>query len=144
MKFLFTTGFILSFLFASAQDTTFFNKNLPEVNCFTEKDTIYLRCDIMPEFSGGYSELIRYLQRELKYPKKALQKGIEGTVSIGFTVQKDGSVSDIKVLKGITEGGLREEALRVVSKMPLWKPGMKDGKPVATRLLLPITFTLPK
>lgn len=95
----------------------------------------------MPSFQGGQEALIKYLQANISYPEEAKKKGITGTVYVSFMVKADGSVSNPKVLKGVG-GGCNEEAIRVVSGMPRWKPGMSQGKPVDVMFTLPIKFAL--
>ncbi len=82
-----------------------------------------------------------YLSENLHYPIEAKEKGIEGRVIVRFIINEDGKVSDATILKGIGSG-CDEEAKRVVMDMPLWKPGMKDGKPVKVYFTLPIQFRL--
>lgn len=95
----------------------------------------------MPEFPGGEQAMFTYLGRELKYPTEALERGIEGAVVIQFVVERDGSIGEVKVLRGIG-GGCDEEAVRVVQGMPRWSPGEQGGKKVRTSFTLPIRFQL--
>lgn len=95
----------------------------------------------MPEFSGGYPALRSYLGNNLSYPSKAIQADIQGKVIVSFTVCEDGSLCDEKIIQGLG-GGCEEEALRVIKKMPRWQPGLKDGKPVKVRYILPVVFHL--
>jgi periplasmic protein TonB len=95
----------------------------------------------MPEFPGGEEARIKFLSKNLKYPEKAREKSIEGTVYVQFVVEKDGSLTNIKVKRGIG-GGCDEECLRVVKLMPKWKPGKQNGKEVRVQYMLPIKFIL--
>ena len=95
----------------------------------------------MPEFSGGYPALRAYLGNNLNYPAKAIQADIQGKVIVSFTVCEDGSFCDDMVIQGLG-GGCEEEALRVIKKMPRWQAGLKDGKPVKVRYILPVVFHL--
>lgn len=95
--------------------------------------------DVKPEFSGGQKELIKYVSNNIKYPLAARQANIQGKVYISFIVDKDGSVKDAKVRQGIG-AGCDEEALRIVKGSPKWKPGVLNGSPVRTNMVLPITF----
>jgi protein TonB len=95
----------------------------------------------MPEFPGGDNALMRFLQQNIKYPIKALKKNIEGVVMINFVVEKDGRISKVKVTKRIG-GGCDEEALRVIRKMPRWKPGKQGGKPVPVYFDIPVNFKI--
>lgn len=97
--------------------------------------------EVMPEFPGGMPALSQYVTGELRYPKEARQRNIEGLVLVGFVVERDGSISQSNVLRGIG-GGCDEEALRVVARMPAWKPGQQGGTPVRVRYTLPLRFKL--
>lgn len=95
----------------------------------------------MPEFPGGPEALYPYIRENLKYPEKAIKQGVEGIVHLTFVVETDGTLSDIKVLRGIG-AGCDEEALRIVRGMPKWKPGKQRGKAFRVRYNLPIRFKL--
>lgn len=97
----------------------------------------------MPKFKGGDERLFRYLATKTKYPPKARKNGIEGTVLMQFIVQKDGTISNVRVLEGVHEL-LDEEAIRVISSMPKWKAGMQDGETVEVSFGLPLRFVIPK
>ena len=105
------------------------------------KDSVYSFVDQSPEFPGGVTGLTDYFSLALNYPEQAITDSIEGKIYIGFIVEKNGSVSDVKVLRGIGSG-CDEEAVRVISKMPLWSPGMLNGIPVRVSKTLPLTFSL--
>lgn len=94
-----------------------------------------------PEFPGGMVALMKYLGNNIKYPVMAKEAGIQGRVFLNFVVEPNGSISNIKVLRGIG-GGCDEEAQRVVSKMPKWTPGKQRGKAVRVSFNLPVKFTL--
>jgi len=102
---------------------------------------IFTVVEAMPEFPGGMGKLMNYLATNIKYPPLAKESGIQGRVFINFVVEPDGSISNVKVLRGIG-GGCDEEAIRVVEAMPKWKPGMQRGKPVRVSYNLPVKFTL--
>lgn len=104
-------------------------------------DSIFQIVEVMPEFPGGVDKMVDYLSNNIKYPEEAKEKGISGRVFINFVIEKDGSVNEAKVMRGIG-GGCDEEALRVVKAMPKWKPGMMKGKPVRVSYMLPINFKL--
>ncbi len=106
-----------------------------------DTDSIYNVVEVMPEFPGGMSQMATYLSENIKYPEEAKDKDISGRVFISFVIEKDGSVSSAKVMRGIG-GGCDEEALRVVKAMPKWKPGMMKGKPVRVYYVLPVFFKL--
>ena len=84
---------------------------------------------------------MKYLSENIKYPEMAKQKNTQGKVLVTFVVEKNGSISDVKVAKGIGDG-CDEEAVRVISAMPKWKPGMQNGKKVRVSFAIPISFRL--
>ncbi|MBM6758102.1 M56 family metallopeptidase [Bacteroides mediterraneensis] len=95
----------------------------------------------MPEFPGGMRAGLEFMARNLKYPTKAQEAGKQGRVIVQFIVQKDGSLSDLHVLRPV-DPWLDAEAIRVIGSMPKWKPGMQDGQAVAVKFNLPVTFAL--
>lgn len=95
----------------------------------------------MPEYPGGMRAGLEFMARNLRYPTKAQEAGKQGCVIVQFVVRKDGSLSDFKVLCPV-DPWLDAEAIRVISTMPKWKPGMQDGKPVSVKFTLPVTFML--
>lgn len=95
----------------------------------------------MPEFAGGQAALLRYLQKNLRYPSSALAAGVGGRVFMSFVVGADGRISEVTILKGLGYG-LDEEAQRVVRQMPAWVPGYQSKHPVPVRFTLPITFSI--
>ena len=95
----------------------------------------------MPEYPGGMRAGLEFMARNLRYPTKAREAGKQGRVIVQFVVRKDGSLSDFKVLRPV-DPWLDAEAIRVISTMPKWKPGMQDGKPVSVKFTLPVTFML--
>lgn len=94
---------------------------------------------VKPEFPGGYTGLLRFINSTRCYPAKAYKKGIQGRVTCSFVVNADGSVSNVQVLKGV-EPSLNAEAVRVCTKMPSWTPGSIEGQPVPVRVVYPIVF----
>ena len=105
------------------------------------EDTICATPEVDPQFPGGIEALYKYLAGNIHYPQEARDNHISGRVFVRFVVEKDGSIADAEVLRGIG-GGCDEEALRVVEAMPKWKPGMQSGKPVRVQFNLPIVFQL--
>lgn len=95
----------------------------------------------MPSFPGGDEKMYKYLGNNIKYPQVARETGIQGRVFVNFVVEPDGSVSNVKVLRGIG-GGCDEEAMRVVKAMPKWTPGKQRGKAVRVSYTLPVVFKL--
>ena len=111
-----------------------------EVGC-VDNDTVYNIVEQMPEFPGKEKAMMEFVTHNIHYPEEAKEKGIEGRVFVGFVVEKDGSINEVKVLKGIGHG-CDEEAVRVVKSMPKWKPGMQKGKPVRVHYQMPFFFKL--
>ena len=107
----------------------------------SEEDTVYQTVEEMPEFPGGAEAMMKSIAGNIKYPEAAIDKNIEGRVFVSFVIEKDGSVSNVKVLRGIG-GGCDEEAVRVIKGMPKWKPGIQEGKPVRVSYMMPINFKL--
>ena len=102
---------------------------------------IFTIVEEQPGFPGGESALMDYLKNNIKYPQLARESNIQGTVFVTFVVEPNGSISNVKVLRGIG-GGCDEEATRVVKNMPSWTPGKQRGKPVSVKFNLPIRFIL--
>lgn len=94
-----------------------------------------------PEFIGGMAAWAKFVQRNLRYPANALDRSIQGKVYISFVIEKDGSIGDVTVLKGIG-GGCDEEAVRVIKSSPKWKPGRQGNETVRVRYNMPIGFSL--
>ena len=101
----------------------------------------YLMVEAEPEFPGGMEALMKYLSENIKYPEQAKKENIQGKVYMRFVVERDGSIVDAEILRGIG-GGCDEEALRVVNAMPKWEPGKQKGTPVRVQYNLPIVFKL--
>jgi len=106
-----------------------------------EEAQIFTVVESMPDFPGGDEARIKYLNENIKYPQMARESGIQGRVFVTFVVEKDGSVTDVRVLRGIG-GGCDEEAIRVIKNMPKWDPGKQRGKPVRVQFNMPILFKL--
>lgn len=104
-------------------------------------NNIYDTPEVMPEYPGGMQAMMNFLGENVKYPEDAMEKNISGKVYVSFVVEKDGSVSEAKVVKGVCES-IDNEALRVVNAMPKWTPGKMDGKNVRVKYTLPFTFKL--
>ena len=111
-------------------------------NTFCEETEIFGDVvEQMPYFPGGTNALFEYLEENIKYPEDCEEVCIQGRVVITFVVEKDGSISDAKVVKSVYPS-LDEEALRVVSGMPKWCPGKQNGRSVRTKYTIPVTFRL--
>ncbi len=101
----------------------------------------FISVERMPEFPGGMDAWARFLNKNLRYPAIARDAGISGRVTLSFVVERNGEITNLKVLKGIG-GGCDEEAMRVIKKSPLWSPGIQNGKPVRVSYVMPIAFRL--
>lgn len=143
MKSKSTTILLLSVMFFIASNTAFSQEDSTGVDTREDakEEVIFIDPVLQPEFPGGSIALSKFLQRNIRYPEEAKKNKVQGKVYVKFVVQVDGSISDIKVLRGIGSG-CDEEAIRVVEAMPKWKPGEKDGKPVPTEFVLPFSFRL--
>jgi protein TonB len=108
-----------------------------------EQDSIYVKPDKMPQYRGGMDGLYRYLRENIRYPEKAAKKNIQGKVLVSFVVDKNGKIKQVKLVESVDKA-LDKEALRVVSNMPRWIPGEKEGKKVNVRFTLPVIFNLDK
>ena len=105
------------------------------------KDKVYDIVEVMPQYPGGMPELMQYLAKNIKYPIQAQKKGIEGRVTVRFIVEKDGSISNVTVVRHI-HPLLDKEAERVIKAMPKWSPGKQEGKPVRVKFNIPVAFRL--
>jgi len=103
--------------------------------------TPYAVVEQMPEFPGGEAALQRYLHNSVKYPNIAMENGIQGKVYVGFVVERNGSISNVRIARGV-DASLDKEAMRVVRMMPKWIPGKQNGEPVRVSFTAPINFVL--
>jgi TonB family protein len=113
--------------------------NAMDVN--TSEDNVFDVVEQMPEFPGGMQKLLEFLSQNIRYPKEAMEKDIQGRVIVTFVVKKDGSISDATVVRSV-DPLLDEEGLRVINAMPNWTPGMQKGEPVNVKYTVPISFKL--
>ncbi|TKC06242.1 energy transducer TonB [Pedobacter frigoris] len=97
--------------------------------------------EIFPEFEGGMKAWAKFIQRNMRYPDAAQERGLQGKVFISFVIEKDGSVSNVTIIKGIG-GGCDEEATRVIKKSPRWKPGRQNNQNVRVRYQMPLSFAI--
>jgi protein TonB len=102
---------------------------------------IFVRAETMPSFPGGLKAMYKFLGKRTKYPTIALENGIQGRVFVGFVVDKDGSITNVKILRPV-DPYLDKEALRVVKSMPKWSPGRQGSKTVRVSYTVPVNFTL--
>ena len=106
-----------------------------------EENKVFDVVEQMPSFPGGMAALMAYLQKSIKYPPVAEENGIQGRVVCTFVIERDGSVTDVRVAKSV-DPSLDKEAVRVVSAMPKWIPGKQNGQSVRVKYTLPVTFRL--
>ncbi|HRF78975.1 MAG TPA: energy transducer TonB [Flavobacteriales bacterium] len=142
MKLRITVPFCLLFTTAAiAQQDAVMDVAVPHAEEAPDTNEPFTIVEQMPEFPGGQEAMTAYISKNLKYPEKAIEEGIEGVVFITFVVEPDGRISGVTVLRGIG-AGCNEEAVRVVSSMPNWKPGYQRGKAVRVKYNLPIRYKL--
>jgi protein TonB len=106
-----------------------------------EETKVFDVVEVMPSFPGGESALNSYLSKNIKYPVVAEENGVQGRVVLSFVVERNGSITDIKVLRSV-DPSLDKEAVRVVKSMPNWIPGKQNGSAVRVKFTLPVTFRL--
>lgn len=106
-----------------------------------DEDIIVDVAEIMPEFPGGMAALMKYLGTNIKYPTISQEMGSMGRVIVQFVVDKDGTITNPTVARGV-DAYLDKEAIRVVSSMPKWKPGVQNGKKVRVKYTVPVVFRL--
>ena len=106
-----------------------------------DPDQIFLVVEETAAPTGGMPAFYEFVGKKLKYPAQARRMGIEGKVFVEFVIERDGTITDVKAIKGIG-AGCDEEAVRVLQSAPKWKPGKQRGKPVRQRMVLPIAFKL--
>lgn len=139
-RVLFLTLTLALSLFASAQTPQKTAPAAQQKSVQTEESKIFTVVEESPEFPGGMEALYQFLASNIKYPGHSDQC-VNGKVIVSFVIEKDGSVSDAKVVRKLAPN-FDDEALRVVKLMPKWKPGRQDGKPVRVQFNLPINFSL--
>lgn len=106
-----------------------------------DDDKVYEVCDEMPMFPGGPGALLQFIAKNVKYPADAIESKTEGRVSTCFIVEKDGSISNVEVLRSVSPS-LDAEAVRVIKAMPKWTPAKDKGKVVRVKYTVPVTFRL--
>jgi len=105
------------------------------------EETVLEYVEDMPEFPGGQKAMFDFIRRNMRYPESARKDSVQGKVFIEFVIEREGSVSHVKIIKGVRTD-LDQEAIRVISMMPQWKPGKQGGKPCRVKFRLPIYFKL--
>lgn len=114
---------------------------VPVENKPAEVEEIFAVVEQMPEFEGGEKALYAFINANIRYPAIALENGVQGRVIVRFAVNSSGHIEQVSVLRGIG-GGCDEEAIRIVKRMPAWKPGKQGGRSVSVWYTLPIMFAL--
>lgn len=107
-----------------------------------DEQVVFVVVETMPEFPGGTQALFKYLSENVKYPVIAQENGIQGRVICQFTVNKDGSIVDVEVVRSGGDASLDKEAVRVIKSMPKWSPGKQRGKAVRVKYTVPVNFKL--
>ena len=124
-----------------SQDTVKVNYVPTEVSRKLQGTAVFEVVEEMPEFPGGVDAMMEYLQKELRYPESAKEKGIQGRVTVQFIIDKEGNVTNSKETRSVDKD-MDAEAIRLVKAMPKWKPGMQKGKAVAVKYTVPVVFRL--
>ena len=106
-----------------------------------KNNMVYDVVEVMPQYPGGQIAMLKYIMENIKYPKQIMEEGIQGRVTVSFIVEKDGRVSNVRLLRSV-QPSLDKEAIRVVKSMPKWTPGKQNGKPVRVQFNLPVMFKL--
>ena len=106
-----------------------------------EEVMMFAAVEEKPTFPGGEAEFYKYLGKNVKYPQMEAEQGIEGRVFVEFVVDKDGSITEVRTVRGVS-AGLDKEATRVMKASPKWSPGKQNGRPVKVRYVIPINFDL--
>ena len=106
-----------------------------------EEEEIFMRVEKAPAFPGGQKAMMEYLMKNIKYPAACQEAGIQGRVIVSFVVNKDGTIQNVEVIRGVHQK-LDAEAVRVVKSMPAWSPGEQQGRKVRSKFQLPVFFRL--
>ena len=113
----------------------------PEPPKHEEESKVFDVVEQMPSFPGGQGALLEYLASHVKYPVVAQENGVQGRVVVSFVVERDGSITDVRVVRSV-DPSLDREAQRVVSSMPRWTPGKQNGSAVRVKYNVPVSFRL--
>ncbi len=114
----------------------------PPIDSTDQKVYNFVSMKTPPTYPGGIAKFYDFLGKNIKYPPQAIEKNVQGNVQVDFIVEKDGSVTDIKVVDKKLGHGIEEEAVRVLKLSKKWNPGMNDGKPVRAKYRIPVKFSL--
>ena len=120
-----------------------FDKGDPDEPIVIEAmDSVYIFVQEMPEFPGGLSAMYKFMGDNINYPTVSAEAGSQGQAYVNFTIEKNGKITDVKILGGSADKRCKKEAARVVESMPKWKPGEQGGKRVRVSYTLPVRFVL--
>jgi len=119
-----------------------FDKGDPDETIKVELDSVYIFVQEMPEFPGGLKAMYEFMGDNIKYPTISAEAGSQGQAYVNFTIEKNGKITDVKILGGSADKRCKKEAARVVDSMPKWKPGEQGGKKVRVSYTLPVRFVL--
>ena len=140
-KILFITGFIFINILSFAQKNMVAGETKETIK--QDPDQVFTIVEQMPSFPGGTEAMMKYIRDVLVYPKADRDNGVSGSCYITFVVEKDGSISNVRVLRGISGAqACNEEAIRIVNTMPKWIPGKQNGVLVRVQYNIPVKFTL--
>src|SRR5690606_1935904 len=122
----------------SGEETTYTLTTNSQVKIEEQDDKVYVKPEVRPEFEGGIQAFYEYIKKNLKTPE--VEKDVKGNVIVSFIVEKDGGLSNIKILRDPV--GMEKEVIEMLEACPKWKPGMQDGKPVRLEYTLPIAVSI--
>jgi TonB family protein len=117
-------------------------RNTSNERITADREGVYNRAEVMPSYPGGETALRKFIEENIEYPQRAMDNEAEGTVTLYFAVDEQGTIYTPTVISSKIGYGLEEEAMRVVNKMPKWNPGQIKGRNVKTRFTLPITYQI--
>ncbi|HYG15811.1 MAG TPA: energy transducer TonB [Bacteroidia bacterium] len=137
MKKLLSLILFITPLFLSAQT----DSTKMAADSAAEDTAIAQYSEVLPEYPGGQEAMAKFISKKLKYPKKARKDGIEGKVIVQFVIERDGTTSNHTIVRDIGYG-CGEEVVRIIKKMPKWKPGMQKGEAVRVKMVLPVNFKI--
>ena len=130
------------FLFILALQSYFAYAQMEPVAVLDGSEPILVKIDEIPEYPGGDQAMYQFIKDSIIYPDSARNNGIQGRVVCQFIVDKDGSITDIEVVRSSGDTSLDEEAVRVIGLMPKWKPGIARKQPARIKMTLPLNFKL--
>lgn len=140
-RLFFVSAFLLFTAYSFSQETIVVEIEDVDSAQISDSGEVFVFVEDQPEFPGGDEARIKYLQENIIYPELAKESNIQGTVYVTFIVEKDGQITNVKVLRGIG-GGCDIESVRVIKNMPLWKPGAQRGKAVRCMFNMPLRYVL--